>query len=351
MKILILGGTGAMGSHLINLLNERGDTVVVTSRGFHKSNDLVEYRQGNAKDKKFLKSILEEQWDVIIDFMLYSAEEFCDIMDLMLSSTKHYIFLSSSRVYADSKKNITEDMSRLIDSSSDYEFVSSNEYSISKAQQENMLYSSSKKNWTIIRPYITYSEKRLQLGNLEKEEWLFRALQGKTIVFSRDINDCITTLTYGLDVALGIKHLIQKPIAYGEAYHITNECAVKWSEILEIYLDVLENNLGKRPKVIYQGLLDYLRWNPGKYQIIYDRLFNRRFNNNKIREFVNTDEFIKVNNGLKECLIKFLEQPEFHTINWKNEAIRDKFTKEKTSLSKINGLKNKIKYFIFRYIL
>ena len=40
-----------------------------------------------------------------------------------------------------------------------------------------------------------------QLGVLEKELWLYRALNGRTIVFSKDIAEKSTTLTYGYDVA------------------------------------------------------------------------------------------------------------------------------------------------------
>ena len=46
------------------------------------------------------------------------------------------------------------------------------EYAIAKAKMENLLKKPSKKNWTIIRPYITFNDNRLQLGTLEKEMWL-----------------------------------------------------------------------------------------------------------------------------------------------------------------------------------
>jgi len=288
MKVLLLGGTGAMGSHLIDLLSDRGDKVLVTSRSRSESKESVEYRQGNAKNIDFLNDILQEQWDAIVDFMVYSEDEFRERAKLLLNSTTHYIFFSSARVYNGSKEAITEDSVRLLDSSSDYVFLTTSEYSLSKARQEDILSSLSKKNWTIVRPYITYGEKRLQLGTLEKEEWLYRALKGRSIVFSKDIIDHLTTLTYAYDVAVGIVSLINKPNSLGETYHITNDHACKWNYILEIYLDVLEGKVGSRPKVIYQDLSDFSAWNPGKYQIIYDRLFDRKFDNTKINEFLNT---------------------------------------------------------------
>ena len=52
-----------------------------------------------------------------------------------------------------------------------------------------------KKNWTIIRPYKTYNNNRLQLGMYEKEEWLYRLMMGKTLVFPTELKKRKTTLT------------------------------------------------------------------------------------------------------------------------------------------------------------
>lgn len=351
MRVLLLGGTGPMGSHLKTVLSCRGDNVTVTSRSYYESKELIEYRQGNAKNLDFLGDILKDNWDAIVDFMIYSEKEFKERIDLLLNSTSQYIFLSSARVYNDSRESITEETARLLDASDDEGFLSQNEYSLYKARQEDILKSSHKSNWTIIRPYITYSEKRLQLGTLEKESWLYRALKGRTILFSKDINNHFTTLTYGFDVASGIACIISDSSSLGETYHITNQYACKWSEILHVYLDVLESTLGYRPKVMYQGLQEFLTWNTGKYQIIYDRLFDRKFNNAKINNKINTEDFIDFRTGLQSCLTKFLESPEFKRINWKREAIKDRYTKERTPLKEISGVKQKLNYIYYRYIV
>lgn len=351
MKILLLGGTGAMGSHLNKILSDKGENVVVTSRSRSGSKDSIEYRKGNAKNLDFLEDLLKEKWDAIVDFMIYSTTEFDERINLFLDSTKQYFLLSSARVYDEKKDQILEESSRLLDSSNDQEFLSTNEYSLEKARQEDILHDLDKQNWTIVRPYITYSEKRLQLGTLEKEDWLYRALKGRTIVFSDDIKNHLTTLTYGFDVANGIANLINKKNAFGETYHITNGKAVSWNKILNIYLDVLEDKFDSRPEVIYQNLDDFIIWNPGKYQIIYDRLFDRDFDNSKINKFIDTENFLEVNIGLKKCLTSFLNNPEFKQINWKKEAIKDRYTDERTPLKEIDGFKQKIKYLIYRYLI
>ncbi|HHT04352.1 MAG TPA: NAD-dependent epimerase/dehydratase family protein, partial [Bacteroidales bacterium] len=287
MKVLILGGTGAMGVHLVNLLSKQECEITVTSRSRRKSKDNIEYIQGNARDVVFLQTtILNKKWDVIIDFMVYSTPLFKERAELLLQATSQYVFLSSARVYADSKEPIKENSSRLLDVSQDEVFLSLDEYSLTKARQEDILKNSGRSNWTIIRPYITYAENRLQLGVLEKEEWLYRALKGRTIFFSEDINSKFTTLTYGHDVAKGIVSIIGNKEALGEAFHITTNEAITWGSVLNIYLSVLEKHLGYEPKVVLKDLESYNNIESHKkYQIKYDRMFDRKFDNSKISQY------------------------------------------------------------------
>lgn len=349
MKVLVLGGTGAMGSHLADLLAGNGVETVVTSRESRCAEGKIRYIQGNAHDAEFLQLILRERWDAIVDFMVYTTSAFEKRVNLFLESTAQYIFLSTARVYADSDVPITEVSSRLLDASLDKEFLETDEYSLTKARQENILKSSGRTNWTVIRPYITYSEKRLQLGVLEKEEWLYRALKGRTIVFSNDINSRITTMTYGRDVAKGIMGIIGNPGAFGEVFHITVEQQITWNEVLSVYLCVLEKHLGQRPKVLLQDLKTFMKIKPAKYQIMYDRMFNRRFDNTKISRHVDVKNFRQFKEGLSLCLESFLQNPKFEKINWTQEALKDRQTKERASLNEIPGLKQKVKYLMVRY--
>lgn len=349
-NILVLGGTGAMGKHLVNLLVERGDRVSVTTRSVRESSGNLEYIQGNAKEDSFFTPLLARKWDTIVDFMVYTTPVFQQRAPKLLAATAQYIFLSSARVYAGTGEPIREESPRLLDSSADDVFIATDEYSLAKARQENILRESGSKNWTIIRPYITYSEQRLQLGVLEKEGWLYRALKGRTIVFSEDIASRLTTLTYGLDVAGAMAALIGEPSTLGEAYHITQRNAATWRNVLDMYLRVLEKHLGKRPKVVLLGLDDFSRCKPAEYQIKYDRLFNRVFDSSKIAEFVDLEGFMSTEQGLARCLEEFLEQPEFLAIDWRSEAIKDRYSGEMASLKELASWKQKIKYLIYRFI-
>lgn len=351
MRVLVLGGTGAMGVHLVQLLSNSSIESVVTSRKKRQSEGNIKYLQGDAHDLHFLQSVLTERWDAIVDFMVYNTENFEESVKIILKFTNQYIFLSSARVYANKENPIVETSPRLLDVSMDNEFLNTEEYSLAKARQEDILYNLVNKNWTIIRPYITYSENRLQLGVLEKEEWLYRALMGRTIVFSEDINTKLSTLTYGLDVAKGIMATIGRVQALGQAFHITTNESITWEGVLTVYLQILEKHLGYRPKVLLTNSKQFFKTHPAKYQIDYDRLFNRQFNNAAIAEFIDVNNFKSTECGLKECLENFIVNGRFENINWQMEAIKDRQTCEKTPLKEIDGMIPKIKYLIFRYVI
>ena len=142
MKVLLLGGTGAMGVPLSNILKESGDDVYITSRSSHESEDKnLHYLVGNGHNFDFLKTILKEySFDVIVDFMSYNISEFSDKIGLLLSSSDQYVFLSSARVFAENNSSITEESDRLLDIVTDATFLESNEYAISKAKSENLLF-------------------------------------------------------------------------------------------------------------------------------------------------------------------------------------------------------------------
>ena len=351
MKILVLGGTGAMGVDLVKILGERGENVTVTSRSERKSELInVKYVRGDAHDTAFLQSLLAEKYDAIVDFMAYSTEEFKSRRDLLLHATSQYLFLSSSRVYADAKTPITEDFPRLLDVTTDKEYLKTDEYALTKARQENLLRESDKVNWTVIRPYITYSNQRLQLGVYEKELWLYRALHNQTVVFPTAIAEKYTTMTLGADVAMGISKLIGIEKAKGEAFHIATDKAIKWDDVLAIYKRVFRDATGKDIKIEYADDPKPIYETMGNtYQVIYDRLFDRRFDNHKLKDAAGELDFTAPEVGLEQSLREFLQEPKFRGIHLKAQAWMDRKMKEHTSLSQFRNFEKRIKYMIGRY--
>lgn len=348
-RALLLGGTGPMGAHVSLFLSDLGYQVYVTTRTIRKSDLKINYIQGNAKEIPFLCSLMKDKWDVIIDFMSYTTREFIERAETLLNSTKQYIFISSARVYSDTgEKPINENSLLLLNTTKDEQYLNTDEYALSKARQEMILMNTEYKNWTIVRPSLTYGQYRLQLGVYEKENWLYRALHGRTIVFSEDLVDKYVTLTYGKDVAQCICQLVDKEESLRNVYNVVGQETMLWDDVLKVYCDVLEKYLNKKIKVTYIKKSTNLMIESEKYQVLYGRYFCRRFDNSKINEFVNTDMWIKPMQGLAMCLEEFLKDPTFNAIDWRVEALIDRAAKEWTKLSEINNYKDVLKYLIYR---
>lgn len=354
MKVLIFGGTGAMGVSLVHLLNSRKNyEVYVTSRGTH-NNGNVTYIKGNAlADTDFVKKVLSEQdFDVLIDFMVYSTEKLKKRLELYLAHTKQYIFFSSSRVYASSDEPLVETSARLLDVCRDSDYLATDEYALAKAREENLLINNQRQNWTVIRPYITYNTDRIQLGVYEKENWLYRAMMGREVIFPKDIASKYTNLTFAPDVAKNLINLIGNPQALGQIFHIVNDEKIKWYDVADLYKSVYHRITGNILDIHYVDNSKGLEkvWNP--WQIKYDRLYNRVFNSTKINTLTGVSSYVSVEEGLTKCLTKFLDNPRWldYRMNWAYEGWSDKQTGNWTKLSEIRGKRTKLSYLKHRLL-
>lgn len=331
-KVLILGGTGAMGIPLQRILSRLDSiaTIKVTSRSIRSSdNPKIEYIQGNARDIGFLKEILTGGYDVVIDFMNYDLDEFAARIETLLLSTAHYIWFSSCRVYAESTTALTEESPRLLETSNDNVFLATNRYALRKARQEDLLNCSGMHNYTIIRPYITYNSERLQLGILEKEQWLYRLLKGKPLVISSEMLEHTTTLTHGDDVAQVISDIVEKIKPNGETIQIAGRDTIKWKDLLSLYVSILKNHVKDFSPVIFKSddIQPVELLFEGGYNTIYDRNYDRLFDSSKVESALGyAITYQTIVKGISSCLGKFLENGSFLHIDPVYEAMQDELT-------------------------
>ena len=330
-KALVLGGTGAMGMHLIRILGESTEWQVdVTSRSPRLSTiPQVRFLLGNALNDDFLYPLLSNGYDVIIDFMnYYSLEQFKPRVEAVMSSCSQYIWFSSCRVYSDSDIPLTEISPRLLETSADKSFLSSNRYALRKARQEDIIKTSGYSNYTIIRPYITYSENRLQLGVYEKEQWLYRILKGRGLVINENVIDKSTAMTYGYDVSKLIASLVGNAGALGQIIQIATGETKTWREILAIYIDVIKKERGITPTIYLSSKMKAIDdIFEGGFMTTYDRNFNRSFNSSLVSSLVEEVSYVKMAIGLRNSLQRFLkENNSFLPLDWTYEAYQDALT-------------------------
>ena len=300
-KILILGATGAMAVYLIPQLLDKGYKVVgVSLDNVVSNNENLKYIKADAKDLFFLRKMLKQNYDAVVDFMVYnSVEVFKQYYKLFLENTKHYIFFSTYRVYADDSP-LSENSKRLLDVEKPDDFVTEFEYSIYKAEEENLLNSSSYENYTIVRPAITYSKRRFQLTILEADVLVYRILKGKTVVLPESAMNKQATMSWAGDVAKMLSSIILNTEAFRQTYNVSTSVHMTWKDVAKIYQEIGEL---KYITVDDETFLDIVAEGAtyAKQQLLYDRCFDRIVDNKKVLSISNMKqkELMPLKEGLK----------------------------------------------------
>ncbi len=301
-KVLVIGSTGAMGRYLVPELADMGYSVTAVSLADEvPCRENVTCKKGNAKDKEFLQSLLDEKFDGIVDFMVYNNMDFPDYYKMFLDNTSHYIFLSSCRVYDNKEQPVRETSPRLLDSSDDEVLKASNDYCIHKAKSENLLMESEYSNWTVVRPATTFSTLRFQLVTLEMHDNVGRALNGKKVVLPIQAKDVPATLCWGGDVAKMIARVLFKEEAKREFYNVCSAETKTWGEIAEYYHELVGLEAVWVDKEEYLEILSPEKSLPKRWQLEYARLFKRITDNSKILKLtgLKQEDFISMYEGLK----------------------------------------------------
>ena len=102
LRILILGGTGFLGPHIVEAALARGHTLTLFHRGrtnpdiFPEVEKLIGNRDG---DLAALEG--DREWDVVIDTSAYYPRVVRDSAELLRDRVRQYIFISTVSVYAD----------------------------------------------------------------------------------------------------------------------------------------------------------------------------------------------------------------------------------------------------------
>lgn len=303
-KVLVPGGTGAMGTYLIPELLKLGYKVdVVSLDDMTSDNPSLRYFKANFKDDAFVSEILKNDYDAIVDFMIYGGSEIKQKCCRLIENCGHYIYLSSYRIYANEEHPITEKSPRLLDVSTDREYLAAAdyEYSLYKAIGENVLHESGFNNWTAIRPAITFSKRRFQLTILEADSIIYRARAGKTIILPQEALGVQATMSWAGDVAKMISRLVLNKAAFGEIYTVATAEHNTWETIAEYYKKLIGLKYVAVDKEDFLSCLTKGNKQPIRWQLDYDRLFDRVIDNSKILNIagIKQSELTTVYDGLK----------------------------------------------------
>lgn len=300
-KMLLIAGGGTLGRYTAEqLLADNCEVDVICLEDYVSNNKMLCYYKAKA-DLTYLENFLKDKYyDGIVNFIHYTdAEEYKPVHKYLCGKCGHLVFLSSYRVYADLQHPITETAPQLYDVSADEEFLAKEDYAVPKSKCEKFIRDESgTKNWSIVRPVISFSERRLDLVTVSGREIPEKVKQGKKILLPRKAKN----LTAGLDWAGNSGKLIAKVVqsdkTLGEEYTISTAQNLLWSEVADLYTEIL----GAKFEWVDTETYVKNRYNTLETPWIlkYDRFFDRKTDCSKVFEVtgLKREDFKSIKQGI-----------------------------------------------------
>jgi len=299
-KVLLIAGGGTLGTYTAKELLRLGCYVdIICPEEKESDNEKLTFHRSLATDEFLRKLFLEKHYDGIVNFIHYpDAEKYNLMHKLLTDNTEHLIFLSSYRVYADLQHPITEEAPRLLDVSTDEEFLEKEDYALSKAKAENFIRNESDtKNWTIVRPVISFSDKRLDIVTIN--DALKAGEDGKPVFLPKNVRNLTAGLDWSGNSGKLIANLLFKEDALGEAFTISSAQNLTWGEVAEIYTELAGVRFEWIDADEWLSSPDYIK--NSYWAAVYDRFFERKIDNSKVLKVtgLEKDDFVSIREGIK----------------------------------------------------
>ena len=97
MKALFIGGTGTISTDVVALAQQKGWEITLLNRGSKKMPEGIHSIIADINDEEAVaKAIVAEHYDVVAQFIGYTAEDVKRDVRLFQNKTRQYIFISSA---------------------------------------------------------------------------------------------------------------------------------------------------------------------------------------------------------------------------------------------------------------
>jgi nucleoside-diphosphate-sugar epimerase len=244
MKVLLIGGTGNISSECASWLAERGNEVVVLTRGRGIVPEGCRRVKADRKDPVAMRAaVADVRPEVVVNFLGYELPEVRLDYEVFQGTVGQYVFISSASVYAKPHTHLplTE------------ESPLGNiwwDYARKKLECEEWLRARWRENGfpvTILRPSHTYSKRWVPNG-VSSSSYTFAARleQGKA-VYLHDDGATAWTMTAASDFAVGLGGLLGLAAAIGETFHLTSDEVLTWNQI---YGEIASAVGARQPEII-----------------------------------------------------------------------------------------------------
>lgn len=310
MKILMIGGTGTISTAITQQLSETEHELYLLNRG-SKAVAIpanVVTIVADINDEEDVRKKLEGMsFDAVCEFIGFVPEQLERDYRLFKDKTKQYIYISSASAYHKPVKDY-----RI------YEATSlANpywEYSRNKIACEEYLMKLYREEGfpvTIVRPSHTYGLRSVPVGvhgNNGSWQVLKRMLDGKPVIIHGD-GTSLWTLTFNEDFAKGFIGLLGNPHAIGEAFQITSDESVTWTQIYKIIADCL--GVEMKPYYVSSEFLAAVSNYDFTGSLIGDKANTVVFDNSKLKKAVpGFAATIRTEQGLRKTIEYVLSHKE-----------------------------------------
>lgn len=244
MRVLVMGGTQFNGLALVRELARCGHEVTILNRGQTKAKLPVGIRRlvCDRTDQAAMREVLgHEEFDCVHDISAYRPEDVQLMADIFRGRIGHYIFASSTVIYAATNLlPITED--HPVDRSE-----RQNEYAINKLLCEDILVREYRERGfpaTIVPFSMVFGPNNIIP---EREQRMFvRLLRGRKVLIPGD-GTTIGQVGHVDDEARALRMMMLNPKTFGRRYNLTGgDCFTD-----EGYVDTFAEVLGVEPRKVF----------------------------------------------------------------------------------------------------
>ncbi len=301
-KVLLIAGGGTLGNYTAKELLRLGAKVdVICPEDKVSDHENLRFFKTLATDEFLIDLFKKEHYNGIVNFIHYpDAEKYPPMHKLLTDNTDHLIFLSSYRVYADLEHPITENAPMLLDTMDDPEFLAKETYALSKAKAEKYIRSQKDiKNWTIVRPVISFSDKRFDIVTINEHFVLEYTEAGKTMYLPEIARNLTSSLDWAGNTGKIIANILFKEEALGEAYTISSAQNLTWGEVAELYTELIGTKFEWIDTEEWLSHPEYVH--NDRWAAVYDRFYDRETDNSKVMKLtgLKKEDFTSIKEGLE----------------------------------------------------
>lgn len=153
LKLLILGGTGFLGPHIVEAATRRGHTMTLFNRGKTHPGLFPDLEKLHGDRKSDMSALEKRKWDAVIDTSAYIPGDVTRSATLLAPNVGQYLLISTVSVYAKiDKPGMDESAPLATTTEPDAQKVTPENYGALKALCEKAAQDAAPGKITVIRP-------------------------------------------------------------------------------------------------------------------------------------------------------------------------------------------------------